>query len=99
MDEGVNGLVLLVGYTLVCTVGARYLFPRLPFGLISFIGASGSTVVFLVTVGILEGFSPFILMAAGGAWIWSFLVAIVGFVAFRWVRRRASSAGGKGDAT
>ena len=42
--------------------------------------------------GLLEGFGPFILIAAGGAWIWSFLVGLAAFALVKWARRRASSA-------
>ena len=98
MDDGALGIVLLVVYSLACAAPVLYFAPRTPPALVAPIAATGSTILFLVTVGLMEGFSPFILIAAGGAWVVSLVVAMLVSVVFQWARGRRASHEPKGDA-
>ena len=98
MDEGALGIVLLVVYALACSAPVLYFAPRMPPALVAPIAATGSTILFLVTVGLMEGFSPFILIAAGGAWVVSLVTALVASMVFQWARGRRVSQEPKGGA-
>ncbi len=95
MSEGDLGLVLLVGYAIAAAVVAHYRDATTHYSRVSAAAATAATVLFLATIVALEGIDKFILIAALGAWFWSFVVALVVAAAFRAARRARTVAAGR----
>ena len=87
MSEGDLGLLVLVGYAIACAVVAHYRDATTHYSRVSATAATAATVLFLVTIVAVEGIDKFILIAAMGAWFWSFVVALVVAAVFGAARR------------